>query len=890
MYQAMHVSGAAARLPPRSPPSPTSSSTTQPRQQQQQQQQQPKTSSHGHSSVREAFAFLTRSSSSSSSKRQGDHRPFTFKKRPPPLQLSSTTSSGRADASDPRPCRSPALRSPDFQSFPEMACRSMEAQNPTTKTVVVRYRGTNVTIHITKSTSVDDLVARCGHVLGRAVDPATCVVVEPYARLGLERRLRRYELVWDVVAAWDDETGNALVIQADAPDPDGELSLDGVPLTSLEPDGFTMPMYWLQRPGKWSERYVTLRENGKMFASKKADWTSADKDVVRLCHLDDFDVYSPTEAEMRKNLKPPKRYCYAIRSQQRASLFADSNFYVRYVCTGDADAASRFRAAVHGWRSWYLVNKKLNLREPTEEPSSPASHASPPGCVRHGRRPSFDQGPHGPSSTEGGERLARPYTAHRESTPLSDPPLSPLSPGSQASPRPAPAQKAEHGVFLPGGLLGEVYEQRKQQALQERQRRGTGASGNGHPDDGPFINGPSLLNRSRAGTAAAVDSHGRPQTGESDGGGLGSASKPTSPTSPWFPSALRPSAEPRSAREQVAASLARRPSTASHAPSRSFSVRHQDPRHPAVSPPLTRLPDSNHRPGHHGTSSSPSLGLGQNHQVHQAQNRQPLLAPSPLPPPPSSHHHHHQQKPLIDLTPTFIEAPQWSSKNRGHGVRAPQGAPLVDFATGNAAPFCTATRYWVDGQEPPPSKLVRRPGQEAGLVSPAGGGGSSSSSMQAGPTLMEQYEARVAGSRARARSRPGEERMPGRAGTGMGMGMGMGMDERGSELARRHTVRGVGGGGTASRSHHSYHHRSGTVGGSGSGFGLVSGSGSGSGPGSGVDAVPPVPAVEYAALQDRVRLMGLGDADADRTRAAAWIQGQQPSPPRLQQQQQQRYR
>lgn len=39
-------------------------------------------------------------------------------------------------------------------------------------------------------------------------------------------------------------------------------------------------------------------------------------------------------------------------------------------------------------------------------------------------------------------------------------------------------------------------------------------------------------------------------------------------------------------------------------------------------------------------------------------------------------------KPLVDLTPKFVEAPQWSREGKGHGVAAPLGVPLVEAATG----------------------------------------------------------------------------------------------------------------------------------------------------------------------------------------------------------------
>ncbi len=417
-----------------------------------------------------------------------------------------------------------------------------------------------------------------------------------------------------------------------------------------------------------------------MFASKKKDWKSTDKDVVRLCHLSDFDLYLPTESEMRKQLRPPKRYCYAIKSQEKASLFADSAHYVHFFSTEDPNVARQFRSCVHGWRSWYLVNRKLGLSNP-EEPPSPASR-SQPGLSYRGR-PSVDPGPRArpsvdiPSST-------RPFPSSRESTPSEASPRSGIPP---VPPFPASLREKPPPVFASAGLLGNGYDERKHQAVQKdasTRRRGTVTSDDGPfmdgpsllntrsatalretptqrrgtvnstSTDGPFIDGPSLLN-GRAATAPTAD--GRPRTAGSDVSRR-TRSRPDSPEPlpGWFPSALQHSADQRTT-ARPAVPLARRPSTSSHAPSRAPSIRQRvEPRHPPL-------------PSH------PLL-----------QQQQPTLLQQ-------------QAQPLIDLTPTFIEPPQWSRENRGRGVRAPQGKPLVDLATGPAR-FRDA---------PPPKSLVRRP-------------------------------------------------------------------------------------------------------------------------------------------------------------------------------------
>jgi hypothetical protein len=538
--------------------------------------------------------------------------------------------------------------------------------------VTVRCKDTTVTAEVTKETSAANLLVECSQSLaklGQAINPDTCVVIEPCLHLGLERRLRQYERVWDVVSAWDHDSSNTLSILPDSSGPDRELSLSGVPKTLDEPEGFALRLYLLQRPGKWSQRFITLKESGQIFASKKENWKPSDKDVARLCHLTDFDLYTPTETAMRKQLRPPKRYCYAVRSQEKARLFVDSKNYVQYFCTDDPNVARQFRSSVQGWRSWYLVNKKLRLHE-EQEPLSPTSNNSKAGSYRG--RASVDQGWGRLTLDRRPSTRSRPQSS-REGTP-------PGAPGGAAIPPvpavPAALRETSAAVFATTGLLGNGYDERKHQVLQDvttRQRAGTVSS---TADDGPFVNGPNLLN-SLAATGLTTD--GRPRTSGSDGSRR-TTSRPTSPLqSSWFPSATQHSAEQHTT--HTAVPLSRRPSTASHAPSRARSIRH----HPSLPP----LHDQQHP-------------LPQ----QQEQQQQPLAQRNGAP------------QPLIDLTPTFIEPPQWSREGKGRGVRAPQGKPLVDLATGFALPPSTAARF--RDAAAPPKNLVRRPDA---LLPPAGGGG-----------------------------------------------------------------------------------------------------------------------------------------------------------------------
>ena len=94
-----------------------------------------------------------------------------------------------------------------------------------------------------------------------------------------------------------------------------------------------------------------------MFMSKKAGAKASDKDVSNLCHLSDFDIYTPVPAQLRK-LKAPKKHCYAVKSQQKTTMFLSTENFVHFFSSDDEVLANKWYGAVQRWRSWYLVHRK----------------------------------------------------------------------------------------------------------------------------------------------------------------------------------------------------------------------------------------------------------------------------------------------------------------------------------------------------------------------------------------------------------------------------------------------------------------------------------------------------------------------------------------------------
>lgn len=489
--------------------------------------------------------------------------------------------------------------------------------------VTVRCLSSTISLPITPETSPVDILYSTANLTSHNIDPANSVLIECYTELGLERRLRRYERIRDVMNSWDrDQQNSLLVLTCDLSEDNSNLDITSVARTEQNPSGFSVQLYHSSRPGKWNKRWITLLESGQILASKKPDAGPHDKDSTILCHLSDFDIYTPRESEVRRHLKAPKRFCYAIKSQQKTFVFPNGENFVHFFCTEHRDVAKRFLETVHGWRSWYLVNKKVDLTKKDEKAMQQVKRA---GTVKHGANKSISV------VKSGGHRLKvsvdeTPYTIgdfqplmdlgrfdkpleefgkefleEKKAVPQPEPQPQPgpkqestlqrrptnrskVLTKSQGQPPPLPQALQGEEEFSPAGLLGNRYEEKKRQNERPVQVA--------PKIEGPFTEGPSLLN-----------------------GGVDSPISPVNrlDSRPWIPSAAEHSIQ-----------------------SRSRSVK--APRRPVPS-------DSGH-------SSRPR----------------------------------HPPQPLLNLANNFPEPPRaaWR-EGQGRGMKAPtSNGPLINFATGGA--------------------------------------------------------------------------------------------------------------------------------------------------------------------------------------------------------------
>lgn len=388
----------------------------------------------------------------------------------------------------------------------------------------------NIFLPITPTTTPLDLIKSASNCLTEPIDVRTAVILESFQKVGLKRPLRNYEHVRDVMNSWDDDKQNDLVI-ADSVvnhiDQD-ELLASRVPDT--KPEGMGCYINYSSKPGKWSKRYFTLRQDGQLLMGKNE--ATKDKDLENICHLSDYDIYSPTERKLTK-VRPPKKICYAVKSQQKSNIYVDESRFVHFFCTNDTNTASLFYKTLHGWRSWYLTHvmgegqKKskgpdplaangplLNKNGPSqkEQAFGPSSHSRGASVGSHYQLGSFlplleldfdqfgkdsKEEAHQPGSYPDDAPLAKldSRTMHRRKMSTrakGPPPLSynlgtttqdvPQSSSRQHSVSQSNVSSSGSETFAPGGLLGRKYSQR-QRAVQDREQK----------PSGPFTEGPSLL-------------------------------------------------------------------------------------------------------------------------------------------------------------------------------------------------------------------------------------------------------------------------------------------------------------------------------------------------------------------------------------------------------------
>ncbi|KAL8685989.1 MAG: hypothetical protein Q9218_007420 [Villophora microphyllina] len=346
------------------------------------------------------------------------------------------------------------------------------AVNTGERTVRVKYKDFRIPVTIVPSTTPEDIIQAVADKVGNPIHSDATVVLESFKQLGLERPLRKYEHIRDVLNSWDDDAQNTLIMEPSTTGgQDDDLDIKNVP--RRQPDDSSFYLYHSQRPGHWEKRLVTLRSDGQMLVAK-----SNGSESSNICHLSDFDIYIPTARQISKKIRPPKRVCFAVKSQQKSNMFMSTINFVHFFSSNDKALARSLYTAVQEWRSWYLVNKMGKGIDPLNHPVTggkgqrvPATDArrgptTSTGALHESTRPpqtklsdQSRQAAIAPKSHQPlhpipySSQLTRPGTANRRDHDRQPLPLS--------QPKPSSAIPACDAPFTEGGLLGRAYTQRK---------------------------------------------------------------------------------------------------------------------------------------------------------------------------------------------------------------------------------------------------------------------------------------------------------------------------------------------------------------------------------------------------------------------------------------------
>jgi hypothetical protein len=364
----------------------------------------------------------------------------------------------------------------------------ISAVNAGERKVLVRCNGSSVALPVTPITTPQDLINSALKATLEANDPNCSKLVESFTQLGLERPLRNYEHVRDVMNSWDNDAQNNFIILPTKIDyQNGGLDSKNVP--KQQPGDTSVYMYHSQRPGTWDKRWITLRSDGQVTVARRQG-----PETTNICHLTDFDVYTPTSRQQRKKIKPPKKICFAVKSQQKSNMFLDGANFVHFFATNDEVVAGEWYRAVQGWRSWYLVNVLGEGQKP--RPTSATNNPARPTTSRSHMRDATGATPYHfasseplPTSSPGAVGL-HSSAATAKATPASEksharklssrdrapPPsafLNKLSKDAESGASttghrrlpsivkgPTPTE-VETSTFAPTGLLGRTYSQRQ---------------------------------------------------------------------------------------------------------------------------------------------------------------------------------------------------------------------------------------------------------------------------------------------------------------------------------------------------------------------------------------------------------------------------------------------
>ncbi|KAH9831106.1 hypothetical protein Tdes44962_MAKER02184 [Teratosphaeria destructans] len=377
------------------------------------------------------------------------------------------------------------------------------AVNAGERRVMVECNNSKTLFPVTPETTAADLIKSAANCMSELIDVRSAVLVEHFGSVGVQRSIRRYEHIRDVMNSWDNDRQNSLLlVDPRTGSSETELSIAGVP--QQQPGESSWLMQLSQKPGRWEKLMIVLKADGQINMQRDPNKPQSQEPV---CHLSDFDIYQATPETLKRKVKPPRRFCHAIKSQQKTAMFESTSDFVHFFCTNDKETSDDFEHAVQSWRSWYLVNvmgegqkKRVAATEKKQDmyDRSARGHKAAESFSSHYQLGSFkplidmdqftesDSANDTPASQDGLKRTSLPErkaSSRRKQHP----------PGAMANRAQLADDQKRTSIdqgrpeeFAATGLLGRSYSQRQRQVQERETRR-----------NDPWATGPNLLNGGR---------------------------------------------------------------------------------------------------------------------------------------------------------------------------------------------------------------------------------------------------------------------------------------------------------------------------------------------------------------------------------------------------------
>lgn len=298
------------------------------------------------------------------------------------------------------------------------------------------------------------------------------ILMESWQTLGLQRQIRHFELLSDVVNTWDPENKQCQLRIEKICWGYTNLPLKDFPME--EPSsGLTQLLYFNKLEKKWTRRWVKLG-NGSIRMAKKDK--PLDKDFTQTIGLDSFDVYYFANPLFpHEKLKCPTKYCFALKSQHQQSLFGKDSVYCHYFAADNEAQMSEWYSLIRDFKSRLIAEKRSIAwwtagSDPGGKAAS-AKAASPttsPGRGRHRQKPLISpeelSQPPPAMDIQRSKDVSRERSIRHAKSVTRAGTVKNRSPSVRSPKSPESIGENEATVFFSGGLLGQDYEDKKRLA------------------------------------------------------------------------------------------------------------------------------------------------------------------------------------------------------------------------------------------------------------------------------------------------------------------------------------------------------------------------------------------------------------------------------------------